>query len=342
MRLKYDPYGIVIDQTTLCNQKCSFCHRSLNHQDILFSSGLNQVLSFDQYAKIIDEASLVDSVRWLSLCGPMGEPLLVTDLAYRMEYAMSKDHFETVLINSNGQAIDLHDPVRLLQSCTDLQFSVDSIREQTYCKIHCGGNLAKVIQNIRNLNDVKQRIVGRSAAIRIRFTENEHNLDEWEEFEHFFKPISNEVFRVKVHSFMGRLQQYNSHLGATICNQPFRLINFNVRGEITTCCINWMLEPTFGSITDFSLKELWESNAIESWRATRMNNTCKLCGGLGTFQQRIDNVPSPQEMLMASTIEQLGENRYYDELSMANNSDDHIMKKIVLRFVSNLKRRLHF
>lgn len=340
MRLKYDPYGIIIDQTTICNQRCSFCHRSFVHNGAYNDSELSENLSIAFYTKIIDEAVMVDSVKWLSLCGPMGEPLLVTDLIDRLEYAMVKNHFQTILINSNGQALEKHDPERLLKSCTDLQFSVDSVREETYAKIHCGGNLQKVIGNISNLYDVKRSLSGPSAAIRIRFTENEHNLGEWEEFERFFKPISNDVFRVKVHSFMGILGQYKSRLGATICNQPFKTINFNVRGEITSCCINYKLEPTFGSIADTDLQGLWESSEIEAWRKIRMNTICEDCGGLGTFQQRVDNEPSLQDITMARRIEQIGESQYYESITRGSKVNGRSPESGVPGFFSSLLNKL--
>ncbi len=341
MRLKYNPHSIIIDQTTFCNQCCSFCHRSLDNESSGVSKRENSVLPFFLYTKIIDEAAKIDSVRWLSLCGPMGEPLLVHDLIERLEYAKAKSHFKTILINSNGQALEKHAAERLLRSCSDLQFSVDSIREETYAKIHCGGNLQKVIQNIIHLYDVKKCLSGPSAAIRVRFTENEHNVGEWKEFEAFFDSISDDVFRVRVHSFMGRMEQYRSKLGATICNQPFKIINFNFRGELTTCCINWRLEPTFGSIADSSLQKIWESSAIEKWREMRISTTCNLCGGLGTFQQRADNEPSQQEIFMAEEIERLGEKKYYENNGRDNDEDRNILAITSATVVSRLKKRLY-
>lgn len=33
-------------------------------------------MPFETYKKIIDDAVQYDSITWLSLCGPMGEPLM--------------------------------------------------------------------------------------------------------------------------------------------------------------------------------------------------------------------------------------------------------------------------
>ena len=74
-----------------------------------------------------------------------------------------------------------------------------------------------------------------------------------------------------------------------MCNQP-NCINFNFLGELTTCCINWHLEPVFGSIHNYSLKELWESKEKMLWNQNfNKSNICQNCGGLGISQnsQRI-------------------------------------------------------
>lgn len=343
LRLKYDPYGIIIDQTTLCNQNCSFCHRSLKSPQLVDTTAFRSILPYEIYTKIIDQAAQVDSVRWLSLCGPMGDPLLVPDLVERFEYAWNKHHFDTILINTNGQALDLHDPERMLRSCTMLQFSVDSIREETYAKIHCGGKLHLVINNIRRLSSIKKRLGGTTAAIRIRFTENEYNLGEWEEYREFFEPFVDNVFRVKVHSFMGILDQYQTRLGAVTCNQPFNVINFNFRGELTTCCINWKLFPTFGSIKDTPIHTLWESDEVERWRENRMSTTCGECGGVGTFQQRVDFTPNSVELVMAENIARLGEKKYYEEKWFRELYEDKQSNNLIkwvrrLLFLHNRKR----
>lgn len=312
--LKYNPFGLIIDQTKLCNLRCYFCHKTLNSQDRNELQERNHTLPFETYSRIIDEASSVESIFWLSLCGPMGEPLLIPDIVDRLNYARSKKHFRVIVINTNGLALDRHDPEKLLGSLTDLQFSVDSIRETTYNKIHCGGNLARLIENIRYICTVKRKL-GTGASINVRFTENEYNIGEWEEFREYFEGIADTVFRVKVHSFMGVMSGYITELGATICNQPFLHVNFNYRGELTTCCLNWKCEPAFGSIHTSSLKELWEGSSVEEWRENRLRLTCRDCGGLGGFQQRVDYTPTEQELELAAAIRTKGERRYYEGAS---------------------------
>jgi MoaA/NifB/PqqE/SkfB family radical SAM enzyme len=309
MQLRYNPTSLIIDQTLLCHQRCYFCHRAVPRKNDK-CEGAAHTLPVDLYQKIIDDAVQVDSLRWLSLCGPMGDPCLVPDLVERLNYAKRFDHFRTRLINSNGQALDNHDLPALLHACTDLQISVDSVNEATYLKIHNKGNFARVMENIEALIAAKREHPD-SALVNIRFTEGEYNQSEWEQFHQYFEGRVDKVFRVSTHSFMGVQDKYNTYLGATVCNQPFGTVNFNYLGEITTCCINWKLEPSFGSIADTDLKTLWEGVQFERWREKRLDSICSDCGGLGGFQQTKSARRFVEDLIKYSAIKTLSEKRYY-------------------------------
>ena len=342
MKLKYNPYGLIIDQTSLCVQKCYFCYRASSGAEsgLLKSKKVPPFLPVDLYKKIIDEAAEIESLTFLSLCGPLGEPLMVRDLVERLEYAKNKNRFQTILINTNGQLLHVHDLAKLLNACTNIQVSVDSIKKETYEKIHCNGDFEKVMQNIETLVDVKKK-KPEGAAISIRFTEGEYNRGEWEDFHRFFENKADRVLRRKIHSFMSLHTEYKTEMGPILCNQPYGNINFNVKGEITTCCINWELEPCFGNIRDHSLKELWESKEFEEWRDVRMETTCKDCGGLGGFQQRVDFRPSKEEIIKYKKILKMGEKKYYRrnrQSRLSFNRGLPILKKLFNYGVKKIKR----
>lgn len=92
MELKYSPYALIVDQVVTCNQECVFCWRTDREmvkretQSVPF-----HVMPFEIYRQIIDEASQVSTLKSLSLCGPMGEPTLVPDLAERGAYALYQE-----------------------------------------------------------------------------------------------------------------------------------------------------------------------------------------------------------------------------------------------------------
>lgn len=294
-QLKYNPYGLNLDITVLCNNSCSFCWRSSNTEYLQLVTKENiksPGIDLQLYKKIIDDAVQYKSIWWLGLCGAMGEPMMHPDFCSLSEYAASKKHFKAIITNTNGYAVDKHDLNRLLNSLTDLRFSVDSIDPQTYGKIHGDANkLQKVIDNIKMVIDFKKQHKC-SATISVRFTENEHNKGQYPQFKEFFDNLgADRTIYGRTHAFAGVLKDSINKIGAAFCNQMFRIINFNFKCELTTCCINWKLEPTFGSIEDHTLKELWEGQQMEQFRKDRLNyQICQDCSGVGVIARQIDGV----------------------------------------------------
>lgn len=287
-KLWNDPMDIVIDTTLLCNNNCSFCWRS-NYPEYLKAKNQEikqKTMPFKIYKKIIDDVCQYDSVKRLSLCGPMGEPLMNDRIEDFYEYAFKKHHFNILCINTNGLAINKRNYGKLLNSMHEFSISVDSIIPESYEKIHGHKHLDVVIENIRKCVEFKKKY-GAVAKIVVRFTENKHNIGQIDEFIKFFKELGvDEINYTKEHSFAGVNSSLNSLETNKMCNQPYKIINFNLFGELTTCCVNWHLSPVFGNIKNHSLKQLWESKEKLDWNKNCLNdeNLCKNCSGLGMSQ----------------------------------------------------------
>ncbi len=285
--LPFNPSMLVIDTNCLCNNSCYFCWRTNKIEalkELNKNHGKNPYISMEIYKKIIDDAIQYPSITWLSLCGPMGEPMMHNKLDDMLEYAYKKNHFEKISINTNGLAIDRHDIKKLLSSTHDFSISVDSIDPETYEKIHGkNSNLNKVIENIKRCVEYK-KYKGAISTITVRFTENELNMGQYPEFKKFFLNLGvDEINYTKVHSFIGVMEKSVNIKTAKKCCQPFRAINFTFKGDMTTCCINWQMSPIFGNIKNSSIKELWMNRKMTDWLKTRLNtNPCNNCGGLGS------------------------------------------------------------
>lgn len=297
MRLKYTPYALIIDQTILCNQECGFCWRTDRERvKQEMKAAPWRVMPFGLYRQIVDEAAEVESLRSLSLCGPAGEPTLAVDLAKRGAYARSKPRLrDRTLINTNGVALHKFDQESLLMAFSDIQISLDADNEEVYAAIHGkSGQFDQVVENIERLVQTKRRMGCPGVArIGIRCTETTANTGEWIKIHRRWAGQVDHFIHKHVHTFVDVLP-VRPGLRATAadaCNQPHGSINFSFLGDLTTCCINYHHEPTFGRLGEGkSLKELWESDAFETWRATRLSGLCHGCSGLGAESQRIQEV----------------------------------------------------
>lgn len=285
MRLKYRPHTLIVDQTVLCNEACFFCWRS-DAQAVREATlaAPHKTMPADLYRRIIDEAGAVESVANLSLCGPMGDPSLVEDLAERGAYARASGHFPGyVIINTNGFALDRHDPEDLLLGFTGIHISLDSVDPATHERIHGkAGHLERILANIEALVAAKRRRGGSAAAlIQVRFTDNDLNAGQWPDFHAAVTRLGvDAVLHKTVHSFIDVLPEMGGETGARLCEQPHRVVNVDYRGRLTTCCVNWKQAPTFGQLGEAPLRDLWEGEAFEAWRESRHGGLCKGCSGL--------------------------------------------------------------
>lgn len=285
-----NPYSIIIDTTILCNSNCSFCwrsHKPAYLKEIKKKYSNNHTMDFYTFKKIVDDIVQYDGVEKIALCGPMGEPLLNPNIADFYEYARNKNYFKKLVVNTNGFFLDRHNISKLMNNMTEISISIDSIDPLTYEKIH--GNrefLSKVIENVKKLIEYK-REHGALAKVTVRFTENEYNTGQFEEFKKFFFELGvNEINYTQLHGFAGVYKERKNDNNIKMCNQKLKSINFNFKGDMTTCCVNWHLEPTFGNIHEQSIKEMWNNKKMQNWLKNDLTTEpCKDCSGVGLHVQ---------------------------------------------------------
>lgn len=289
MRLKYDPYMLIIDQTIKCNEKCFFCWRAdgkkvaemtKKSQKSVPGKFMQLDLPWDKFTQIIDACAQVDTMTTFNACGPMGDASLVPDMAERGEYAKDKG-FSHRMLNTNAAALDRHNPVALMRGFNDIKVSLDTLKPEVYKKIHGRDHHARVMENVYMYWEDKQKhkVPG---LFQVKVTLNELNADEEPAITKWSNETGIPITWKRIHSFMDVMPEFGDTAGAAGCEQPYNIINFNMLGQLTTCCINYELDPTFGTLDDDSLKNLWTSTKFETWRENRMEGICKPCTGLGS------------------------------------------------------------
>ncbi len=284
------PHSLIIDTTILCNNNCSFCWRKNNTEylkQIQNKYSQNHTMPFDVFKRIIDDAVQYDSLRWFSCSGPMGDPMMNPQISDFYEYVNKKRHFKDICVNTNGLSINKHNIEKLMNNITEFSISVDSINPNTYAKIHGNANfLPQVIENIKMLINYKNNN-NCLAKIVVRFTENEINQGEFEEFKKFFLNLGvDEINYTQIHGFAGVHKNLKNQNAAKSCQQILGAINFNFMGDMTTCCVNWQINPTFGNIKNNTIKQMWNNKKMQDWLKNRLTTEpCKDCSGIGSDVQ---------------------------------------------------------
>lgn len=272
---------LIVDQTVRCNERCFFCWRSnvdLVREKTAEAKGVLD-MPMEALEEIVNQASQVETLVTFNVCGPMGDPTLVTDLAERGFYAEKKG-FRKRMINTNGVALDRFDPEAILRAYNEVKVSLDTVDQKKYIDIHGRDHLPRVLKNVAEYSRVK-REKNIPGNFGVKVTLNDKNEDEKDDIAAWAYEHHVPVVWKRIHSFMDFLPEYGDDYGARNCEQPHGTVNFNFKGELTTCCINYALEPVFGTLNDGSLKELWEGEKFETWRKERLSGICKNCTGLG-------------------------------------------------------------
>jgi MoaA/NifB/PqqE/SkfB family radical SAM enzyme len=121
------------------------------------ASRTKAILSFNLFKKIVDEVGdYVYSVNFTN----WGEPLLNKHLAKMIMYCKRVKHIPFVRFDTNlNVTLTESEWERLLLSGLDmLSVSIDGVTQETYEKYRRGGNLEKVIDNLKLLIDKKRRL----------------------------------------------------------------------------------------------------------------------------------------------------------------------------------------
>ena len=164
------PYTLDVEVSTVCNLRCAGCLHGI--KDGAFLRPQQRFMSIAQFRAIMAEAGTrVHAVNLTTF----GEVFLNPDI-YEI-IACAKDYGMLVQVDTNGHKLD---PVQVLSSGLDeITFAVDGFSQANYETYRCGGNLARVLENIAALH-LLARAQNHPIRIQAKFIAtayNEHEID---------------------------------------------------------------------------------------------------------------------------------------------------------------------
>lgn len=140
------PFWVMIEPTSHCNLKCTMCPRTM-------PGAVHGNMSFDQYKNIFDQFKHATHLRIQGL----GEPFLNKDIFRMIEY--TKDRGVMTELYSNGTFITDELAQKIFNSgLNEIRFSLDGATKETYEKIRINANFEKVLSNIKNFVNLRNKI----------------------------------------------------------------------------------------------------------------------------------------------------------------------------------------
>jgi len=267
------PLNIDIELSSVCNLRCPFCFLSdpktkKNKNDFFIVYWIIQI-----FKEIKKEGIPAIKFNW------MGEPTLHPLFNEIME-AASKLGCYDLLINTNGN----YKPEinKGLMYATKVMFSVDSFNSVTYKKMRRGGDLKKVIRNIRELTKMGHKNI----VVRRVITADNKNED-------FEKDVYQNLglydcIKFSEHYVFDRNTSSENHektvnkISRTYCGYPSQRLIIDTDLNVFSCCADYNKNMLLGNIKDNSIIEIWRSKKLEDIREKLKKNimpsdSCKNC-----------------------------------------------------------------
>ncbi|VAX23702.1 hypothetical protein MNBD_NITROSPINAE02-1761 [hydrothermal vent metagenome] len=265
------PVELGIEITNRCNLECPMCAR----EEMTRPTG---DMSLELLKKIIDEIEPFAEMVYLH---GDGEPCLHKNIYEALAYVKKKGL--KVGISTNATTLNENNAKMLIDSKIDyLIVALDGLSKETYEKIRVKGNFEKVVENVKNFLELKQKMRSKIFTA-IQFIEMDENKHESKEFVEFWKAYNPNVIRIK--PLVNLINRSKVAQFKMPCFYLWRQTMIDWDGTVFPCCVDTNSDYSFGNIANESLAEIWNSKSIQNMREmhiqSRQNeidmcNTCDM------------------------------------------------------------------
>jgi radical SAM protein with 4Fe4S-binding SPASM domain len=304
------PSFIMLDPTKLCNLSCTDCVKK--NEDFVVESNL---FAKNTFFKIIDEVHKHTMIMALYLSG---EPFLNKNIFEMIKYGHDKRMY-TFLSSNFNLKLDDKFASNIVNSGLDAMFiSVSGFTNDVYKRMHVGGNVEILKENIRILQEKKKALNSKYPKVAIRYLVAKYNVDEMSQFSKFAQENDVEFFET---SYMGFAHEDNHFENRDnpesllpqienknkVCWWPWFMLGVHSDGQTQTCCYYYNQPPVLGNVSEQSVDQIWNSETQLQFRERMAHGgkynleSCKNCEANFGFQRTMaSEKPMAQEQAVAS------------------------------------------
>lgn len=168
------PTSVRIDVSTICQLRCALCRAvgDMKRKNIGYG-----FLKFDNFKGLLDENPQIRNVELSN----WGEVLLNRELPKMLEYACHKGVATRIEEGANLNYAPLETLEALVTFKTEaIHCAIDGVTNKTYKRYRVGGDLKRVIANIKTINEFKEKYCSMEPRLIFQFVASGHNLHEIE------------------------------------------------------------------------------------------------------------------------------------------------------------------
>lgn len=287
------PLMIQIFPIYACNFHCEFCIHGLKKSQHGFISEQIE-MDMDLYKKVIfDLQKSGEKIKMLRFAA-IGEPLLHPDIIEMIKIAQEAHIAESVDIVTNASLLtkDLSDGL-IKAGLSRLRISIEGLNNQDYAK-RCKANIDfdNMVNNIQYFYEHKT-----DTTVYIKIIDYMLKTKEEEKkFYQIFEPISDSIAIEHLTPTIDEIdygimsngmkldkgQNGDKLLEASVCPQPFYMLQVNPDGNVVPCC-SMTYPQILGNIKSCSVQEVWEGKEYNNFRRKLLvsreaaGKVCKEC-----------------------------------------------------------------
>ncbi len=261
------PIHLDLEVTSACNLRCPFCFQSYDTPPPGF-------MEFSLYKKIIDECAPKGllSVKLMY----RGEPLLHQEMAKFVKYAKDNGIVE-VMFNTNATLLTEQKIVDLIEAGTDkIICSVDGMEKEVYEKHRVGANFENVLNNIKNLKKIKERMNSKKPFVRIQMIDTPQLHEKTKEYINFWEPYADEIGVEDLLDWEDDKVENPKQEPSFACAQLWQRLIVLFNGDIILCCGDHLQKIPVGNAKEISIENLWNSPRLVGFRKLHLEGKSHL------------------------------------------------------------------
>ncbi|MBA7489523.1 PqqA peptide cyclase [subsurface metagenome] len=291
------PILLTIEPTNICDHRCPVCETG---------SGIlgrkKRMTNFDEFKYILDQFD--NNLRELMFYF-MGEPFLNKDAYKMIRYATDKGIY--VSSCTNGVKVE---PKELVESSiSEVSFQLGGMTQKTHEKYRVGGNLAKLLKNLEETIEWKERLNKDHLKVIAGFILMKHNEDEINDFISYTKKVGVDEYQVidscvrtveqgkeflpsdKTHWIYDEKEFKKGNLISKVrpnnyCEWIYFTVTIQVNGDVVPCCRDPHGRIILGNVFKENIYNIWNNEKYRKLRkavTTRQRELelCRLCPGYG-------------------------------------------------------------
>ncbi len=288
------PLSLAIEPTTACNLRCPECPSGLRS----FTRPTGK-LPLPLFQKIIDEVK--DHLLYLTLYF-QGEPYLHPQFLDMVSYASANGIYTATSTNAHFLTDDSARQT-VTSGLNRLIISIDGTTQESYSAYRKEGKLAEVIEGTKRIVAWKKKLKSKTPHVVFQFLVVKPNEHEIAAVKKLGKELGVDEVKIKsaqIYDYqngsdlipsIARYSRYRENgegkwtLKNQLHNECWKMWHSCVitwDGKVVPCCFDKDASHAMGSVTQYSLRDVWTSPAYRTFRQSILSSRkeidiCKNC-----------------------------------------------------------------